>query len=331
MNRHDQTNNGAGIPASSTRANDVREWLSTREIWTTAQLNTIGLDSRSINRVVEERFLHRVERGVYVRAPADDHLLLRALARNRPSLVYSGPTAAHLYGHGPMEWPAQGRVAKGTSTMGNDLLTLSETRVKAFRTIGDLRVTTPAATAAAMPAMSDGQIITFLAREYRGIGGNDLLARDLAAMGKTDRRRIGALARRAPAGAASSYERTLQEGLAARGIDAELNRRIGPYTWDAVIADGRTVVDIDSWAFHAAQGAHASDRTFIVDRWKTNDAFRRGWAPLRYTDSCIMFALKAVLDQIADTVAFRRAHRRLRTPNELRSDDQPVWDWHQSL
>ena len=278
MNRHDQTNNGAGIPASSTRANDVREWLSTREIWTTAQLNTIGLDSRSINRVVEERFLHRVERGVYVRAPADDRLLLRALARNRPSLVYSGPTAAHLYGHGPMEWPAQGRVAKGASTM-----------------------------------------------------GNDLLARDLAAMGKTDRRRIGALARRAPAGAASSYERTLQEGLAGRGIDAELNRRIGPYTWDAVIANGRTVVDIDSWAFHAAQGAHASDRTFIVDRWKTNDAFRRGWAPLRYTDSCIMFALKAVLDQIADTVAFRRAHRRLRTPNELRSDDQPVWDWHQSL
>ena len=44
-----------------------------------------------------------------------------------------------------------------------------------------------------------------------------------------------------------------------------------------------------------------------------------------------MFALKAVLDQITDTVAFRRAHRRLRTPDELRSDDQPVWDWHQSL
>lgn len=166
--------------------------------------------------------------------------------------------------------------------MGNDLLTLSETRVEVFRTIGDLRVTTPAATAAAMPAMSDGQIIAFLARDYRGIA-------------------------------------------------AELNRRIGPYTWDAVIADGRTVVDIDNWAFHAAQGAHASDRSFIVDRWKTNDAFRRRWAPLRYTDSCILFALKAVLDQITDTVAFRRAHRRLRTPDELRSDDQPVWDWHQSL
>ncbi|MFD8879804.1 hypothetical protein [Corynebacterium xerosis] len=255
----------------------MRAKLTTRKIWTTAQLNAIGLDSRSINRVVEERSLHRVERGVYVRTPADDRLLLRALARNRPSLEYSDPTAA------------------------------------------------------AMPAMSDGQIIAFLAREYRGIGGNDLLARDLAAMGKTDRRRIGALARRAPTGAASSYERTLQEGLASRGIAAELNRRIGPYTWDAVIADGRTVVDIDSWAFHAAQGAHASDRSFIVDRWKTNDAFRRRWAPLRYTDSCILFALKAVLDQITDTVAFRRAHRRLRTPDELRTDDQPVWDWHQSL
>ena len=102
MNRHDQTNNGAGIPASSTRAKDVREWLSTREIWATAQLNAIGLDYRSINRVVEERSLHRVERGVYVRTPADDRLLLRALARNRPSLVYSDPTAAHLYGYGPM-------------------------------------------------------------------------------------------------------------------------------------------------------------------------------------------------------------------------------------
>lgn len=221
--------------------------------------------------------MHRVERGVYVRTPADDRLLLRALARNRPSLVYSDPTAA------------------------------------------------------AMPAMSDGQIIAFLAREYRGIGGNDLLARDLAAMGKPTAAASGRWPGEPPTGAASSYERTLQEGLASRGIDAELNRRIGPYTWDAVIADGRTVVDIDSWAFHAAQGAHASDRSFIVDRWKTNDAFRRRWAPLRYTDSCILFALKAVLDQIKDTVAFRRAHRRLRTPDELRTDDQPVWDWHQSL
>lgn len=305
--------------------------IGRREFWTTAQLKELGVRQNAIGSLVDAGTLFRIDRGVYASRQPDDLLTLRALSFARPNLVFDGRTAAHLYGWGPMTWPASGRVGRNGSTHGGRLLQLRQSRVEVFRTIGDLRVTTPAATAAAMPAMSDGQIIAFLAREYRGIGGNDLLERDLAAMGKTDRRRIGALARRAPTGAASSYERTLREGLAARGIDAELNRRIGPYTWDAVIADGRTVIDIDSWAFHAAQGAHASDRTFIVDRWKTNDAFRRGWAPLRYTDSCIMFALKAVLDQIADTVAFRRAHRRLRTPDELRSDDQPVWDWHQSL
>ena len=116
VNRHDQANDDAGISARSARTRDVRAKLTPRKIWTTAQLNAIGLDYRSINRVVEERSLHRVERGVYVRAPAHDHLLLRALARNRPSLVYSGPTAAHLYGHG--RW--NGRLGAGSQRRFND-------------------------------------------------------------------------------------------------------------------------------------------------------------------------------------------------------------------
>ena len=305
--------------------------LGTREFWTTAQLKHAGCTQKAIGGFTEAGLLFRIDRGLYASRPPTNVSALRALAFARPNLIFAGATAAHLYGWGPLTWPAHGRVAKGASTHGGQLLELRQSRVGAFRTIGDLRVTTPVATAADLLDRPDGEITSFLAREYRGIGGDDLLRRDLDAMGKADRRRIESLARRAPTGAASSYERRLLHGLRDRGIHAVLNRRIGPFTWDAVIDDGRTAVDVDSHAFHAAQGEHASDRTFIVDRWKTNDAFRRGWAPLRYTDSCIDYALGHVLDQIEDTVAFRRSHRRLRTPEELRGDDQPVWAWHPSL
>ncbi|MFD5868401.1 hypothetical protein ACFWGD_07280 [Corynebacterium sp. NPDC060344] len=305
--------------------------LGHREFWTTAQLKDAGCTQKAIGQFVEAGLLFRIDRGLYSSRRPDALAALRALSWARPRMVFSGPTAAHIYGWGPLTWPAQGRVGRNDSAHGSRLLQLRQSRVGAFRTVGGLRVTTPVATAADLLDRPDAEIRGFLAREYAGVRGNDELERDLRDLGKVDAGRIRALAGAALTGAASSYERRLLHGLRGRGIHAVLNQRIGPFTWDAVIADGRTAVDVDSYAFHAAQGEHASDRTFIVDRWKSNDAFRRGWAPLRYTDSCIDFALDHVLDQIEDTIAFRRSHRRLRTPDELRGDDQPVWAWHPSL
>lgn len=305
--------------------------LGKREFWTTAQLRQLGFSPRSITRLVESGRLFRIDRGLFASHRPNDIARLRALSSARPTLVYSGPTAAHLYEWGPLEWPAHRRVSRDASTHGGRLLELRQSRIEVFRTVGELRVTTPIATAADLLDRTEHEIRNFLARQYSGVRGNDELRRDLDALGKTDRTAIGAIAAASLTGGASGYERRLLQGLRGRGIEAVLNRKIGPFTWDAVIADGRTAIDIDSYAFHAAQSPHASDRTFIVDRWKSNDAFRRGWAPLRYTDSCIDFALGRVLDQIEDTVAFRRSHRRLRTPRELRGDAQPVWAWHPSL
>ena len=163
--------------------------------------------------------------------------------------------------------------------------------------------------------MSDGQIITFSPRLPRHRRQRPAGTRS----GGDGQNRPPPHRGAGPAGPAGGEQLRADAGRAwARGIDAELNRRIGPYTWDAVIANGRTVVDIDSWAFHAAQGAHASDH---VHRRSMEDQRRLpprvGAAAVR--DSCIMFALKAVLDQIADTVAFRRAACAPRTAEERRS------------
>lgn len=309
-------------------------------VWSTAQLSARGLTRHGIATKVANGELRRLVRGYYVAGDVSEMQVLQALAAGNDGLVFCGTTAGVIYGAcEKMTWPAQGYLPRGGSRSGGALLDVRMRARPRTRRVEGLAVITPVQTAVELmgdvPAQRLGEM---LARAYPGAKGNDVLASDMAALPGSRRTVAAGLLDGVVTGTASNLEAravtAIREGLAAAGpadVTVLVNHKIRGYRFDIVIPEARVLIELDSFAFHGAGGAKASERTFIVDRWKGNMATRWGWALLRYTDRCIGGALAHVVDEVVDTVGYRMLHtrdRRLRMEGESRHTDQEVWRWH---
>lgn len=280
-------------------------------VWSTAQLSARGVTRHGIATKVANGELRRLVRGYYVAGDVSEMQMLQALAAGNDGLVFRGTTAGVIYGAcEKMTWPAQGYLPRGGSRSGGAMLDVRMRARPRTRRVEGLDVITPVQTAVELvgdvPAQRLGEM---LARAYPGAKGNDVLASDMAALPGSRRAVAAGLLDGVVTGTASNLE--------ARAVTA--------------IREARVLIEIDSFAFHGAGGAKASERTFVVDRGKGNMATRWGWALLRYTDRCIGGALAHVVDEVVDTVGYRMLHtrdRRLRTEDESRHTDQEVWQWH---
>lgn len=307
------------------------------KIWLTSELKAQGKTDRQIAAVTAGK-LHRIVRGAYATREPDDHLRLLALATVHPQLMFSGATAAHLYGLGPLTWPAEGRVPHECSRDGGELLRLRSYSVHATRRVRGVPVVTPVQLIVDLAGEPRDALATIVRRQYRGVRGNSLLARELAAL-TTGRADAVAFLDGIITGTASGLElrgtAAVVSALDGVEVTVQVNEVVRGYRFDLVIEAARVLVESDSFAFHGgADGEKSSDRGFIIDRWKGNMASRWGWTLLRYSDDCVNYARDRMAAEVADVVRYNLRHRRgrrLRRPEESLPTDRPVWTWHPLL
>lgn len=114
--------------------------------------------------------------------------------------------------------------------------------------------------------------------------------------------------------------------LRKAGLEVIPNFRFGPYTWDAGFPTVSTLTDLGSFRFHGPD-------TFIVDRWKTNQAEMAGWGHLRFTDFCLSDtqSRSTAVNEIGRMVEHRgsvRDTRRHPRPVPGRVITDGVWKFH---
>lgn len=123
--------------------------------WTTKELLEAGLTERGINRSLNEGTLYRLCRGIYTEERPDPESALRALQHRYRGIIFTGVTAAGVYGLMPIAAPAFGNLRHGSIALHNDVLHASPSRKRGRRRINGIDVDTPVAVAAAIRATHD--------------------------------------------------------------------------------------------------------------------------------------------------------------------------------
>lgn len=296
-----------------------------REVFSTKQLNELGVHSRKITKLVEAKVLYRVERGVFTTTPPVGLVLLKALMLNRPGLVFSGLTAYQLYFDKNITLPVHAVVVKHHRVQSTHVLSISRTRNTSHYKFKGLQVSTPVVAAVEMVDSHTFEAFHLVEKLYRGVRGKERFSRDLARIGRLSPE-AKSFVDRAAVGADSRTEVNLFGVLKRQGVPVEQNYTIGNYRWDGVIERERVAVEVDGHAYHNGENRN----TFIKDRWKRNEAVRAGYAVLTYSEKCIDHHVKEVVEQIVDTVRWRSLSvNRPLPPAPLRWEVRPVWVWHE--
>lgn len=301
-------------------------------VWTTTQLRSAGWTHRQISTAVKEKRLYRVLNGWYTTGD-DAHLVLTAYSRAHPGLVFTGRTAAFLYGVGEIRWPTDAV---------HPTIARSDPRIRIKRRVprktvdrGNFALGTPAQVAASLVDEEEDAAIRVLDIGYAGLNGSTTLAEDLEDLSRTERRRLEEIRQRSVLGTASGLEKkalllitkALQPELDAGLITIETNMMVRGYCFDIVIREVRLLIEIDSYTYHGEGRARRS--SFTNDRCKGNQATRWDYRLLRFTDLSINKAPEYVAGEVADTVRFLlKRLRRFRRECEAIETDRPMKDWH---
>lgn len=308
-----------------------------KKLWRTRTLLASGMTRAGIDKAVAEGTMFRVCHGVYSDREPTDGERLGAFVVARPELVYTGETAAFLYGLTDQSWPATARVPRKNSHHGGRRLSLTTGRVRRSRTIRGVPATSPLETAVDL-SLPDATLRSFLQEQYLGARGNDALAEDLAALPPQRRARAAELLDGLITGTASNLELRAVTAIigALDGIDVEVivNGMVQGYRFDIVIPEAGVLIEIDSYAYHGEGGEFTTEDSHLKERWKKNAAARFGWTLLSYTDRCIDFTLTYTLAEIVDTVRYNLAYprtRRKRTDEDRIRTDSPVQTWNPLL
>ncbi len=302
-----------------------------RAIWSSAQLRSDGHTYRDIGRAVTQGELIRVAHGFYV-SEDNPKIILMAFARAYPGIIFTGRTAAFLYGALPMEWPATAE--HPTSRTAATRLVLRRRTPKPSRQVEWLQVSVPAKVAVDLSASDEGTAVRVLEMGYSGFKGTRRLDEDRAGLTRGERARLAQFLPRAVLGTASDLEttavkvirRALAEEVASGAVTVETNKLFRGYWFDVMIREARLLVEIDSYAFHGEGKARRS--SFVRDRHKGNQVTRWNWLLLRYADHTVKTVPGYVGAEVADTVRFVLAHDRRRREEEALDTDRPVQDWY---
>lgn len=306
-----------------------------RWIWRTAELTSRGMTRYDIDRAVAQGKLFHPLHGIYTTHEATGEEILGIFAGHRGGLVYTGPTAGAVYQLAPLTWPATAQVPRRSSHDGGTRFRLSEGTSRRTRTIRGIPVTSPLETAVTLDLPTD-LLRDFLAAQYRGVKGNDVLAEDLAGLPPRRRARAGELLKDLVTGTASSYELKAATAIIAalkdRDVEVKINAMVAGYRFDLVIEDADVLIEIDGYAFHGGPAMTPDDQ--IKECWKRNAAARAGKTLLCYTGRCVDYAMDQIIEQVLDTVDYNkryaRARRRRTKADRIPTDDQ-VWNWHPAM
>ncbi|ADK29540.1 type IV toxin-antitoxin system AbiEi family antitoxin domain-containing protein [Corynebacterium pseudotuberculosis] len=289
-------------------------------IFTTQELHQLGLSRSAIATKIKHGALYRVERGIYTEEKPEGILLLKALQRSRPGLIFSGRTAMQVHMSAEIETPVEAVIIKSRSACSNDVIRIKHVRSVASELRQGVRVASPLNVLNNAEAMPIAECVDFIEKTYWGKSGSARLIRDIS------RTRLSKHAHRvielAAVGAESPAEIRLFRKLRSMGYPFEQNLKIGAYRWDGVHTKSKVIVEVDGYTYHGNRHA------FVYDRWKGNEAVRRGYTLVRYSAWCIFECLDQVAGQIVALVGARL--RGGQTPL-LAFEKTPVWDWHPLL
>ncbi|BAM28161.1 type IV toxin-antitoxin system AbiEi family antitoxin domain-containing protein [Corynebacterium ulcerans] len=291
-----------------------------KHIFTTQELHQLGLSRSAIATKIKHGDLYRVERGIYTEERPEGILLLKALQKSRPGIVFSGRTAMQVHMSAEIETPVEAVIIKNRSACSNDVIRVKQVRSAASELRQGIRVAPPLDVLNNAEAMTLAELVDFIENIYWGKTGSARLIRDMS------RTRLTKHARRvielAAVGAESPAEILLFRKLRSMGYPFEQNLKIGAYRWDGVHTKSKVIVEVDGYTYHGNRHA------FVYDRWKGNDAVRRGYALVRYSAWCVFECLDQTAGQIVALVSARLSGRHAPL---LVFEKTPVWDWHPML
>lgn len=246
-----------------------------------------GLDRYAIRALVAKGKATKVAKAFYVWGQPEPREMLALIQQNKPTVMATGATAAALYVQQELTFPLH--LAAPNRLAASPWYQCVRTSFAQSRCVQGFRVHEPLVAASLMDIDA---AVEFIEHWYAKLPGRWELEKDMAKLPrlpKGTRERL----RQAALFTDSSAEQVVIKELRKRGLQAESNVRIGPYSWDIVLPKLKVAVEIDGSQYHWQTGS------LVRDHWKNNDAALRGWLTLRYTGYCVAYHLGALVEQIS--------------------------------
>lgn len=265
------------------------------------------MSERDLRRAVDNGWLTRLRRGVYRLNVTMLQLRMHLIAARAPEAVFALLIAAHAWGLRKTV-PRDLDVYVARTRRG--VRGARAHRRKALRYVqrDGFRFTTLTETLADLVDIwGPGIVANVVDRRYPTLAGRAELIAEAAELPAGKRGKILPILEWAPDNAFSRIEARIARALQLRGVDIELNVRIGAHTWDIVHHGARLVIEFDSLKYHLDKWA------FREDRARQNALIRLDYAILRYSDSDVDLRFDEMIDEICDTIAWRLGGTRTRS------------------
>ena len=311
----------------------------------------MGYSNSRISRAARDGKIVRLATGLYISREASVSDIVRGVAARYPRTTVTGLAAMVVEHPSLTRWgilnssgvdtgkhcfylPVLLRAPRKHGRLHNDAVRIIRTERVRPRVVNGVRLATPAQICADVLEYEEApplMLKEYLAAAYRNLRGREAFARDMAAVRSKKRDELEELARLAPVGTASQWERDVIGSMRRGGLEPIPNFKLGAYYWDVGIEDGTTVIDLDSIKFHAPTTDNHD--TFIIGAWKSNQAVQIGWAPLRFTDDCTRYHMDKVIEVVAATARHRAQRKGTKARPKAASGYQrsPVWGFHEGI
>lgn len=281
--------------------------------WTTKMLRAEGIGRRKQARMVRDGELHKVHRGIYVDGKASAENFARALTQSLANVALAGHSATQKHLGQTLTFPLE---LEGPRTIKGTNFHVRHTRRATTQIVDDIRVVEPLWAA----RRSNYERRWLLERCYEGHRGIDKLKCDLAKM----KRATGALREALKSysiGADSVAEKDLANALRRAGFRVQHNVLLAGYRFDLCLEKLGILIEVDGIE------VHSNSKSFVSDRWKSNDGAALGYVVLRFSADCIRYHLKQVMAKIQEIALWIRQGRPRRDKTNIRSN--PVFNWHE--
>ncbi len=297
-------------------------------VWTFKELVDHRISRRDLQRAMREGKVFKLFHGIYTNVVPTARTVWEALEKQRPNAIVEGASAIEIYQGKRVSLPVSVRVpTSNTGTGPPELLKLRRSRKAKFESRGGYRVVSlvdAIATCLKEGSVPESELRALAEVEFRSERGMRRLNSELKALGTQSKSEVREFLDSCIAGTDSGLEKRFVAALRELGFKTEQNVKVGGYKWDVCLRGLKVVIDLDSHKFHAT----GDIRTFIIDRWKTNDAQGLGWTAFRITDECFEHNFRDLVSMLKRIRVFRGKHPGARLTGIIQD---PVWKWHQVL
>lgn len=284
-------------------------------MWTTRQLRARGIGKRRQATLVASGKLHRVHRGIYVEGKPTAENFARALTSTLAGVALTGRSATQVHLKQTLSFPLE---LAGPRTIRGANFKVRHSRKQPTQTIAGIRVVEPLWAARS----SRYERTWLLEQRYRGHEGPGRLRADLARMRRVPKA-LREVLKGCSIGADSNAEKDLAAALRRAGFQIEHNARLAGYRFDLWLKKLGILIEVDGIE------VHSNAKSFVSDRWKSNDGLALGCVVLRFSADCICYHLKQVVRKVQEIAAWIRSGRPRKDGTEFAGN--PVFNWHECV